>query len=75
MLITTRNGKDPITDATGSAFAVPKGIKGDKREAAWAFIKGMTTTDAWVAGERATFEDNKTKNTPYHPTITGNIFL
>ncbi|GAC1637713.1 MAG: hypothetical protein NVS4B8_02790 [Herpetosiphon sp.] len=73
MLPRMRNSKDALTDATGSAFAIPKGIKGDKREAAWAFIKGMTSTDAWVAGEEATAADNQAKNTPYYPTISGNI--
>jgi multiple sugar transport system substrate-binding protein len=73
MLPRKRNSTDPITDATGSAFAIPKGIQGDKREAAWAFIKGMTSSDAWIAGEQATAANNKSKNEPYHPSITGNI--
>jgi multiple sugar transport system substrate-binding protein len=68
-----RNSTDLLTEGTGQAFAVPKGISGDKREAAWAFIKGMTSTEAWIAGEKATFADNESKNTPYHPTITGNV--
>jgi multiple sugar transport system substrate-binding protein len=68
-----RNSQDALTEGTGQAFAIPKGIGGDKREAAWAFIKGMTSTEAWIAGEQATFADNQSKNTPYHPTITGNI--
>jgi len=73
MLPRMRNSKDTLTDATGSAFAIPRGVKGGKREAAWTFIKGMTSTDAWTAGEQATAADNKAKNTPYHPTISGNI--
>ncbi len=73
MLPRMRNSKESLTDATGAAFAIPKGVTGDKREAAWKFIKGMTSTDAWIAGEKATFADNTAKNTPYHPTITGNI--
>jgi len=73
MLPRKRNSADPITDATGSAFAIPKGIQGDKREAAWAFIKGMTSSEAWIAGEQATAANNKSKNEPYHPSITGNI--
>jgi multiple sugar transport system substrate-binding protein len=67
------NSKDAVTMATGGAFAIPRGITGDRREAAWAFIKGMTSTDAWLAGERATADENKAKGEPYHPTITGNI--
>ena len=73
MLPRMRNSKENLTDATGSAFAIPRGIKGDKRDAAWTFIKDMTSTDAWVAGEQATAADNKAKNTPYHPTISGNV--
>jgi multiple sugar transport system substrate-binding protein len=73
MLPRKRDSADPITDATGSAFAIPKGIQGDKREAAWAFIKGMTSSDAWIAGEQATAANNKSKSEPYHPSITGNI--
>jgi multiple sugar transport system substrate-binding protein len=73
MLPRIRNSTDAVTDATGSAFAIPKGIQGDKREAAWAFIKGMTASDAWIAGEQATAANNKSKGEPYHPSITGNI--
>ncbi len=68
-----RNSQQGITDATGSAFAIPKGIKGDKRAAAWKFITGMTSTDAWLAGEKATFDASQKDNQPYTPTITGNI--
>ncbi|MCC7450719.1 MAG: ABC transporter substrate-binding protein [Anaerolineae bacterium] len=73
MLPRMRNSTQNITDATGTAFAIPKGVKDAKREAAWKFITGMTSADAWIAGEKATFDDNKSKNTPYHPTITGNM--
>jgi multiple sugar transport system substrate-binding protein len=73
MLPRIRNSADAVTDATGSAFAIPKGIQGDKREAAWAFIKGMTSSEAWIAGEQATAANNKSKNEPYHPSITGNM--
>lgn len=73
MLPRIRNSKQTITDATGSAFAIPKGVKGDKRDAAWKFIQQMTSSDAWIAGEKATFDDDKANGNPYHPTITGNI--
>jgi ABC-type glycerol-3-phosphate transport system substrate-binding protein len=33
----------------------------------------MTSTEAWIAGEQATAAENKAKNEPYHPSITGNI--
>jgi len=68
-----RNSTQSITMASGSAFAIPKGVTGDKREAAWKFITGMTSTDAWLAGEQATLADNQKNNAPYTPTITGNI--
>lgn len=67
-----RNGTQELTDATGSAFAIPKGIQGAKRDAAWSFIKGMTSAEAWIAGEKATATQNKNDGQPYHPTITGN---
>ena len=68
-----RNSKDPLTTVTGAAFAIPRGVKGDKRAAAWEFIKGMTSSDAWIAGQKATFTDKQSKNQIYMPTITGNI--
>ncbi|TMD58448.1 MAG: hypothetical protein E6I87_12310 [Chloroflexi bacterium] len=68
-----RNSKDPLTTVTGGAFAIPKGVKADKRLAAWEFIKGMVSTDAWIAGQKATFMDKQSKNQKYTPTITGNI--
>jgi hypothetical protein len=43
------------------------------RDAAWTFIKDMTSTEAWIAGERATQADNEANSVPYHPTISGNI--
>lgn len=73
MLPRKHNSQDNLTLASGQAFAIPKGIQGEMREAAWAFIKGMTSTEAWVAGENATAAGNKEKSEPYHPTITGNI--
>ena len=67
-----RNSKDPLTTVTGSAFAIPRGVKQDKRAAAWAFIKGMTSSDAWIAGQKATYMDKQSKGQIYMPTITGN---
>jgi multiple sugar transport system substrate-binding protein len=68
-----RNSEDPITDATGSAFAIPRGVSGEMRDAAWTFIKEMTSTEAWIAGEQATKADNEANSVPYHPTISGNV--
>ncbi len=68
-----RNSTQTFTEATGSAFAIPKGVSGDKRDAAWKFITGMTSTDAWLAGEKATAADDAKNNAPYFVTITGNI--
>jgi multiple sugar transport system substrate-binding protein len=73
MLPRMRNSDQPLTDATGSAFAIPRGISGPGRDAAWTFIKDMTSTEAWIAGENATAADNKANSVPYHPTISGNI--
>jgi multiple sugar transport system substrate-binding protein len=67
-----RNSQENLTDATGSAFAIPRGVQADRRDAAWSFIKGMTSREAWLAGERATFQDAESKQEPFTPTITGN---
>jgi multiple sugar transport system substrate-binding protein len=73
MLPRMRNSEEPLTDVTGSAFAIPRGISGPIRDTAWTFIKDMTSTEAWIAGENATAADNRANNVPYHPTISGNI--
>jgi multiple sugar transport system substrate-binding protein len=73
MLPHMRNSEEPLTDVTGSAFAIPRGISGPIRDTAWTFIKDMTSTEAWIAGENATAADNRANNVPYHPTISGNI--
>jgi multiple sugar transport system substrate-binding protein len=73
MLPRYRNSEETLTDATGSAFASPRGVSGAMRDAAWTFIKEMTSTEAWIAGENATAADNEANNVPYHPTISGNI--
>jgi multiple sugar transport system substrate-binding protein len=73
MLPRIRNSEETLTDVTGSAFAIPRGISGSARDVAWTFIKEMTSTEAWIAGENATLADNQANNVPYHPTISGNI--
>jgi multiple sugar transport system substrate-binding protein len=72
MLPRVRNTQETLTDAAGTAFAIPRGVPAEKRDAAWNFIKGMTSREAWLAGERATLQDVETKNEPFTPTITGN---
>lgn len=69
-----RNSKEPLTTATGSAFAIPRGVKGTKRDGAWSFISGMTSTEAWVNGAKAAAAKSLTVDKkPYTATITGNI--
>lgn len=68
-----RNSDQPLTDATGSAFAMPRGSAPAQRDIGWEFIKGMTSTEAWLAGEEATKAQNEADGVPYHPTISGNI--
>jgi multiple sugar transport system substrate-binding protein len=68
-----RNSDQAVTMATGSAFAIPKGLSPEVRDAAWEFIKGMSSTEAWLAGEEATFKANTDAGEPFTPSITGNI--
>lgn len=72
MLPRIRNSSTPLTEATGSAFAIPRGIQTEKQDMAWNFIKGMTSAQAWLAGENATATANQTKGELFTPTITGN---
>lgn len=64
-----RNG-DPVTFATGNAWAIPKGAKNPA--AACAFVKTMTEKEAWVAAARATAEARAKDGKPYTGTYTGN---
>ena len=73
MLPRMRNSEENLTDATGAAFAIPRGISGAARDAAWSFIQGMTSSAAWLAGEEATKAASEANGEPYHPTITGNV--
>jgi len=68
-----RNSQQPVTLATGSAFAIPKDVRPELREVAWKFIKGMSSTEAWLAGEDATLKDDTANGTVYTPSISGNI--
>jgi multiple sugar transport system substrate-binding protein len=73
MLPRMRNSEENLTDATGSAFAMPRGVEGAGRDTGWAFIQGMTSSEAWLAGEQATKAANEAEGVPYHPTISGNV--
>jgi len=68
-----RNSDQALTMATGSSFAIPKGLSPEQRDAAWEFIKGMSTTEAWLAGEEATFKASTDNNELFTPSITGNM--
>lgn len=66
---TDRQGQ-PVTFATGNAWAIPKGAKNPS--AACAFIKTMTEKSTWVAGAKATAAARKKAGTVYTGTFTGN---
>jgi multiple sugar transport system substrate-binding protein len=69
-----KGSKDGISQTSGSTYAIPRGVSGAKRDAAWEFIKAFTSTDAWVNGEKAVYAAEKAKTPPgdYHPTNTAN---
>jgi multiple sugar transport system substrate-binding protein len=67
-----RNSEEAVTQASGSAFAIPRGVEGAQRDAAWEFIKGMTSTESWVAGASAAVEARRQEGVPYTPSITAN---
>ncbi|MHB0878999.1 MAG: extracellular solute-binding protein [Anaerolineae bacterium] len=67
-----RNSQNDLTQASGLALAVPRGIAGTMRDAAWEFIKGLTSTDSWVAGATAAVEARRQEGVPYTPSITAN---
>jgi multiple sugar transport system substrate-binding protein len=72
MVPRVRNSTTDLTQASGSAFAVPRGIADTKRDAAWEFIMGLTATDSWVQGARAAVTARQQAGTPYTPSITAN---
>jgi len=65
----TRNG-EPITYATGQAWAIPTG--GESPEAACAFMKVMTAADTWVAAAEASKKDREKNGGLYLGTYTAN---
>ncbi len=65
----TRDG-DPITYATGQAWAIPTG--GENPEAACAFMQVMTDADTWVAAAEASKKDREKGGGLYLGTYTAN---
>ncbi|MFF2623712.1 extracellular solute-binding protein [Oerskovia jenensis] len=61
---------DPISMATGSAWAVPS--KSGNPEAACRFIKVMTETDSWYAAAKARFDARTAEGKPFTGLLTGN---
>lgn len=61
---------EPITYASGLAWAVPAGAANP--EGACAFMKTMTATDTWVAAAEASKEDRKSSGGAYLGTYTAN---
>jgi multiple sugar transport system substrate-binding protein len=64
-----RNG-DPLTYATGSAWAIPDGAANP--EDACEFIKLMTSVEAWTAAAEARVAAREAEGLPYTGTYTGN---
>lgn len=64
-----RDGK-PLTYATGSAWAVPKGAA--HKQAACEFAKTMTAPDTWVAAAKAKADKLRSEGKVYTGTYTGN---
>ena len=61
---------EPVTFATGNAWAIPKGAKNPG--AACAFIQTVTDKDTWVAAAKAKATAAEKDKTPYTGTFTGN---
>jgi multiple sugar transport system substrate-binding protein len=61
---------NPITYATGQAWAIPKGA--DEPEAACSFMKSMTEVDAWLAAAQERVKVRTAKKLPFTGLWTGN---
>ena len=61
---------EPVTFATGNAWAIPKGA--ENPGAACAFIQTMTDKDTWVEAAKAKAAAAEKDKTPYTGTFTGN---
>ena len=66
---TDREG-NPLTFATGSAWAIPRGAA--NMDAACAFMKTMTEPDTWVAAATARAEARAAEGLPFTGTYTAN---
>ena len=66
---TDREG-NPLTYATGNAWAIPRGAA--NVDAACAFMKTMTEADAWVAAATARAEARAADGLPFTGTYTAN---
>lgn len=62
---------NPITFATGSAWAIP--TNADNAEAACAFMATMTNPDTWYAAAQARAEQRAADGATYTGTYTGNL--
>jgi multiple sugar transport system substrate-binding protein len=67
--LTDRRG-DPLTEAGGQAWAIPKGAR--HPELACEFIATMTAADTWVTAAKARRDALAKKGKPYSGTFTGN---
>lgn len=61
---------EPLTFATGSAWAIPRGASNPA--AACAFMKTMTAPDTWVAAAEARAEARAAEGLPFAGVYTGN---
>ena len=61
---------NPLTYATGQAWAIPKGAKNP--DAACAFAIAMTATDTWLTAANASKADRKKSGGQYLGTWTAN---
>ena len=64
-----RDGQ-PLTLATGDAWAIPKGAKNP--DAACEFMKVMTATDSWVAAAQARAKTRQAEKKPFTGVYTAN---
>ncbi|KOV90020.1 ABC transporter substrate-binding protein [Nocardia sp. NRRL S-836] len=67
--LTDRRG-DPLTEAGGQAWAIPKGSR--HPELACEFIATMTAADTWVTAAKARRDALAKKGKPYSGTFTAN---
>ena len=61
---------EPLTYATGSAWAIPDGAANP--DAACEFMRVMTSVEAWTAAAEARVEARSAEGLPYTGTYTGN---